>query len=867
MIGYKGITSSSELNQNTSNSNKAEISGIKTRTGQAYIYAVANVTDNGTYTVGSTDASSSYTSFESGKLPIGFNEENAQNGEYNFTKDNLMSLLFNRNENTIQMSNSLFVMSGSVNQGELTNILSESNNKGKVENDSAIRLNRILAKINFKIAVKTDDNVDRSFSLSSYDIMNIPLSGLLVGSYDKNTTALTNVKYNNETGNTLGVNDKLQFSFYLPENLQTYKNSVSSWAPREQDDTTKTTKNFLNAPENGTYVVLKGTYKETNSSTTRYADVTYYIHLGEWSDSKGYNIYNVERNCNYTYNVTVAGVNKIIVEAEKKGNDQPGAEGVVLEHGSAGKNLLLDSHYEYMVMRFYKKDIDALKAKKHGYNYQISDINGTSGIMEVTDKVTGSTNNASTDWIEFALGGTYDSGKDAKGTPVAYPGKNKSNLYTIDNFLKYLYNNSTWSGSGDNQYIDATCFVDENYYPDKTWDKYVNDVPKRYFYIANEVKESTDKRSVYATVAYGLQQYNIQTFYDRSKSGSIVAYGCETINDEEGNTKFSVNGSGSNYNTNGSDAWNGRANMLKDIKSNKGGGNSSTNSYISWNDLENNTSLIKACMSRNRDLNGDGKITEDEVRWYAPTIAQYCGLWIGEEVISTESKLYNKSTTELNTSDDAAKRMLYYASTSNTNTFFSEEGMATNHYNGQGNYKPTLVRCVRNLKSNDTDTSKPGYAQEPNLYYSWDSSNYLVNLDKVDSKALNVSKGTVELKDHTERSEDNKPASKFYIAKKTYGNAKQQDWVEGKATCAGYTSEKGTWRVPNQREMSLMVLIDAQTLVSGTYCRTKFSNPDFRKSWTYNGNFNMWNENNSASASVEHQHKTSPLHQSSRVIR
>ncbi len=43
-----------------------------------------------------------------------------------------------------------------------------------------------------------------------------------------------------------------------------------------------------------------------------------------------------QRNCKYTYNITVAGVNtKIIVEAKKEsGADQPGAEGVVLEYGS-----------------------------------------------------------------------------------------------------------------------------------------------------------------------------------------------------------------------------------------------------------------------------------------------------------------------------------------------------------------------------------------------------------------------------------------------------------------------------------------------------------------------------------------------------
>lgn len=65
------------------------------------------------------------------------------------------------------------------------------------------------------------------------------------------------------------------------------------------------------------------------------------------------------------------------------------------------------------------------------------------------------------------------------------------------------------------------------------------------------------------------------------------------------------------------------------------------------------------------------------------------------------------------------------------------------------------------------------------------------------------------------------------------------------ATCfvsENYYADK-KWRVPNQREMSIMVLIDTD-LIKGTYCRTKFSNMKFRKSWTYTSVFTMndhWN--------------------------
>ena len=63
--------------------------------------------------------------------------------------------------------------------------------------------------------------------------------------------------------------------------------------------------------------------------------------------------------------------------------------------------------------------------------------------------------------------------------------------------------------------------------------------------------------------------------------------------------------------------------------------------------------------------------------------------------------------------------------------------------------------------------------------------------------------------------------------------------VYGKFKCYGNYSEGDTkWRVPNQREMSVMYLIDPN-LINITYCRTKFSNLSFRKSWTYTSVFTM----------------------------
>lgn len=833
--GYKGIEGEAKLNQNTNIYNKQEITGIKTRSGESYIYAVANIYSTGLYPVEISNGT-----VEANKLPINLDEETARAGGYNFTLDQLKALTFKRSDTSIDIT-SAFLMSGAVQKGNPVNITTA----GTIAGDNTIRLSRIVSKVKFTIKAANTTGVTRSFKLETYDIMNIAQEGRLIGNIDRNER-IEAKKVNNNIGNTIGVNDVEDgaqfFEVYLPENLQNKVKSVNSQAAREDDSQTKPLKVFTNAPAKGTYVVLKGKYEETKSGTTRSADVTYYVHLGDCT--KDVNNYDVERNCKYTYNITVAGVDKIIVEAKKElGADQPGAEGVVLEYGAKGKNMTLDSHYEYMVMRFYQNNIQDLKKAGKGYFYQVYALGNHTDVINVGATTVGKDNGVDTSWIQFAIkcsrdgsSSTYSTDKTSRGTACSYPGtKYASDLYTVEDFLKYLYDNanstSIWTGSDSKgNYVDATCFISENYYKNLTWNQYVNNVDKRAFYVANEVEASKDGRSVYAITQYGLTQYNIQTFYDRSKARSITAYGCETINDEEGKG-FTVNGGGSKYNSAGSDSWNGRTNMLADI-------NTSTDT---WKTLKNNKSLIKACMSRNRDLNGDGKISDDEIRWYAPTISQYIGIWIGEEIMSREAKLFNKETSTLKGESD---RMLYYSSTNGKNTYFSEEGLATYNYTQNSQtYPPKLVRCLRNLKSNDV-----GYNQPPAKYYTYEKS--VVTLDNVDEKALLTSGGSGELNAHTERSALNKPTKQFQIASNTYvdtdhyyynnGNyvwtTQKQIVEDGTVKCYGKYSEGGStnWRVPNQRELSLMFLV-AKGKIENTYCRTKFSYPNFRKSWTYSG--------------------------------
>ena len=849
--GYKGIEGEDNLNQNTSSTNTEVIKDINTRSGDSYIYAVANIS-TGLYPVATSNGT-----VEPNKLPINLDEEKARAGEYDFTLDQLKALTFNRsNRNTIQIS-SAFLMSGAVQQGNLVNITPAGTIENGENGGNDIGLSRIVSKVKFTIKEYTRDGVTRSFKLDNYSIMNIAMKGTLIGNIDGNDKKYINndTDVSNIVGQTLGVNDVDEtgaeyFEAYLPENLQDAKQDVKVQEMRE-DDNKSDPKVFTYAPKYGTYVVLKGKYEETQDGSTQTADVTYYVHLGDCSEKP--NDYNVERNCNYTFNITVAGVNKIIVEAKKEGNEQPGAEGVVMEYGNMGKNLTLDSHYEYMVMRFYKDEIQKLKKNNIGYYYQVYALGKKTDPINVQDVANPTTqkhqeklNGVDTSWIEFAITGragsksSYGNENGGRGIPCDYPGK-KGEIHTMDieTFLKMLYDNadndSFWTNG---EYIDATCFVSENYYKDLSWDKYVNDVDKRAFYVASYVWVSKDTRSVYAEAQYGLTQHNIQTFYDRSQAGNVTAYGCETINDEEkpggGDTGFDINeqveGSNGNY------YWDGRANMMQDIDKFK-----DKKPVRTWDELKGNISLRIACMSRNRDLDGDGNISEDEIRWYAPATNQYAGLWIGEEIMSTESKLFNRSTKTLKI-DNLESRMIYYSSTQDAESFLSEEGMATGNYDlSSAAYRPKYVRCVRNLKSREI-----GYNQTPDTYYSYNSNTKTVTLDKVDEDALNITGEQGELFDHTERDEGNKPAKKFTIADSQWTGyyydkgilmkPTAENVYNGKYWCYGrYSGKNGekNWRVPNQRELCIMAMVAPNDALNSA-CRTHFSNMNFRQSWTHN---------------------------------
>lgn len=840
--GYKRITTG--LVNNTSNSTNTTGSfTIKTTTGSSYIYGIANANTT-VYNVEDIAASD-------------WTEENAQSGAYTLTLADFKARNFNRlykieGDKIVQAvnpSDDYFVMSGVMNDGKPVTITANADgttgsldaNEGNI-----IKLKRILSKVSFNFKNGTTNKPQ--FTLTQYDICNIPVTGKII----ENNQSTSSAAYSNMEGNIPSALNSNAIQFYLPENLQVSQKIVNTQKERENNTYTNGVKSFDNAPKYATYIVAKGKYSD---NTGKVADVEYTIHLGDIATNV--NNYHNERNCEYTYNITVKGVDEIIVEAKKedeadKSDYNQGVEGIVLNPES-GDIFTLDSHYESCVMRFSQSDIqDLIDSQLGGYVFQVETFGNKSEIFVVNDKWDDKKlEGIDYQWITFAKGGTYIEDNIKGGTPLTYTDSKGrgidggDKLYTVPELLKYLRENAdtnnAWTNDG---YMTFTCFVDENYYTDRTWGEFVNINPRK-LYIANNVFESSDTKSVYAEVAYAIEQRSIQTFYNRNND-NIVAYGCETVDETHTGNNYS-----STSTTTGSvGTFDGRKDMISHLAGRNGSDD--------WDDYStSNRVAIEACMSRNRDLNRDGTVSVDEVRWYIPSYAQYNGLWIGEQALQTESRLYNKSVLPSSTSI-----MHYYANTSGRYTVWAEEGSSFG-----GSYQSNIkyIKCIRNLKSksanveteNTTLNTSNVIAKEANKFYNYDESKRTFDLSSlVDQTALRTYPQYEELGKHHEREDLNKIRTKFIVASNnlTANNVTLNNVLNKDVICKGnYPSSNQTdtyptgWRVPNQRELSLMVLENENgytlkpttgsfTNNRGIYSVTGFSNTNHKIGFGYGHN-------------------------------
>ena len=255
--------------------------------------------------------------------------------------------------------------------------------------------------------------------------------------------------------------------------------------------------------------------------------------------------------------------------------------------------------------------------------------------------------------------------------------------------------------------------------------------------------------------------------------------------------------------------------------------------------------LRYSCMTRNRDNNGDGKIDRDEVRWYAASIRQLIGIYVGEGVISPTSRLYNRSPEDRKTS----KWMQHVCSStwqdSGESLVWAEEGISTGPYgvDQEGASEEMSVRCVRNfgMDANHSLEDLPqDYVQKEQ---NPDNGATVYNLSFVNKASLR-DYSSIELPLHLENEKENYLYEKFEVATEfVSGNSLTFQGFNEAITTA--ISQGGSnpycpkgYRTPNQREMAIMAYNKLYDGTEFNYYNGSYQNMISRTAFSF-GNYGL----------------------------
>ena len=860
-------------------------------------------------------------------------------------------------------SSSQMLMTGwndNITFGESGNVTSGLDN-----NKVAVKLDRAMARIKFNIVAKPE-NAKGTFTPSSYRIYNIPVNSYLTNTEKKQTTMITEggTNFIHTSSANIGAvsGGNYSFSFYMPENINALKNITNyqdrdKWDPFEdQTGTSPENKTWTYAPPTSTFVVISGTYSgsttDKDGQTTNYVgNVEYTVHLGDFSDTESMGNFSIERNCSYTYNMQVLGVDNIIVEVEKKKEPQPGAEGEIYTNTSA-YNYLLDAHYEQVYLEYNLSAIaqnvsTSLKDKTDPTDEEINNAIANNLILVVQspmmknrrvelkpyqlavenqnnaqDAKTKALQNVDYKWIEFwpqaeadkiakypgvsswsradvktlkngDVYGEYTSDKsctenskklkDVYDIIVAMGNVVKNIYYKQDNnnITVNAYNNDgiIVTKNCDDYVARFTAFVNEYYYYENpstnkiinTWSEFTNK-DTRDMIIAMSTDVSLDGNSTYSKVHSYISQLSIQTFYNSSQAREFNAFGIETYNETP--LAFKFNKPQISESLSDSD---GRSNQLRLMGANEINNNVLTydksedwGQYINpksnngWTKsiptdrtqrkldqgLYQHQAAYDACMSRNRDLNGDGKIQDNEIRWYLASLNEYIRIGIGSSAISSEAWLYMGDKAAMEDSkypnsyvQDGA---LYYTSSSDgKRVFWAVEKGPYGPEGGSYSANSVPLRCVRALpaksEAEGTDISSISGIVAVSTYEKHDATSTTpIVLEFKDRLANSLYRTRIDGGFMIVHNEDS-PANLFYegiYVSKDYlpMSYRLGDIIGYEGTilnpCSEY-EEKGIkgWRVPNLVEFS--ALHAAGLITSNASCCTQFSNQNVRYGFAY----------------------------------
>ena len=698
---------------------------------------------------------------------------------------------------------------------------------GENKLDGIIRLRRSVAKITFEFVngshtiAGTTTTARVTFKPESYGLYEYSRSCTLMErdwkdniEYKGDLSVSEENRFHN--GSDFPVTGN-KFEFYMPENAQTGNvkgDPTGEWTyfnreERNSDGVANPTQEQYNtfkyAPKHGTFVAVKGTISipEENYS----GDVTYYIHLGNFTKSA--DDFTVRRNYHYTYTITVNGVDNIIAEAkaEDSGEIQPGAEGNITHTTDAYLDVRLDSHYETVLLKV-KADVDA-----GTYAIRVNSPYSKNVMVKSTDDIEAKKKALDYGWIRFGKPATTT----AAGNKAyrSYPGDaNTTDVFGLiaalqsANPTEKYWSEDTYNGEA---YYYTIAYVNEYYYEDKMNNaadktaelkKFINaDDRTMSVILGPNVFESKDGHSTYTDLTHGffnISQRSIKTFYDLSVANP---FGIEQIEETAAT---------SNYGGTGTNSDNGYANNPKFSTSTSSLVTSNKWSTYVTNGFNGNVKMGNdaaeyQCLLRNRDENGNGRIDASEIKWYLPAVNQCTYYWFGMNSLPEDARIKLEDRVENS----------YWNSTKAHAKWWAAEGSAY----GPNESSENKVRCVRSLKTYDAA------ATDVSVY---DPKNRVVTMKGMDEKSVRAA-GTVtgEYASHYRGSEFDILPSSFQIAERnlqrrdTLGTTGTEYATEvkftnddmknpNKTSCVSYSeatdgSDKGKWRVPNEKELTVIL--------------------------------------------------------------
>lgn len=324
------------------------------------------------------------------------------------------------------------------------------------------------------------------------------------------------------------------------------------------------------------------------------------------------------------------------------------------------------------------------------------------------------------------------------------------------------------------------------------------------------ISYSPDKNTSITNAYITLSQKSIKTIYDTGDTGPVDAWGLEVVN-ETG--RLEIPASITIYGTRANSISNGRGNFMNFWVHDR-----NEQSPLYWTQvmttdqrIENAEGLkqdyrdaLHACITRNRDLDGNNRIDADEIYWYLASEAQLSGLFIGQPSLSQDAWLYQGDGSEYNhvvssTSNNMGDGSRY-------RRLWAEEGAS---WGTQEDFSSLLgfdrkydYRCVRNLGIDISEMN-----QSPAHYASVTEGDayYTVDVGYLNDRALRSAPDDgINLPLDHERSQNNRPYAKFDVLKNNVTNGPV--WLDMRDMLLQNENPcPEGWRVPNQREMLIMM--------------------------------------------------------------